>query len=157
MDLLVEPTGEVFLRHLHVVVRLQVEPELRLHVEETAEAQGGVRSDGAAAMDDLVDPPWRNADVLGQPVLADAQRLQELRQQNLAGMDGGEVTFCFLIFQDLTPFPSRYLLPLHSRSCLRFTLRRISIVTKKVTNKTMPLNNLTVASSCPKWTKSSLR
>lgn len=101
MDLLIEAATQAFQRDFHVVVRLQIEPELRLHVEETSEAQGGVRGDGAAAMDDLVDPSGRDADILGQLVLADAQGFQKLSQENLAGVDGGEVAFCFLVFQDL--------------------------------------------------------
>jgi hypothetical protein len=41
-------------------------------------------------MNDLVDPPRVHANVVSQAVLADPQRLQELLQQDLTGVDGGK-------------------------------------------------------------------
>lgn len=38
----------------------------------------------------LVYPSWRNVDVLGQAILADLHRRQEVLLQDLAGMDGGK-------------------------------------------------------------------
>ena len=45
--------------------------------------------DGALAANNGIDAPWVNADIFGQPVLADSHRLQELLQQYFAGMDRG--------------------------------------------------------------------
>ena len=38
-------------------------------------------------MDNLIDAPPLNADVLAQPVLADTQSFDEVFQENLAGLD----------------------------------------------------------------------
>jgi hypothetical protein len=38
-------------------------------------------------VDDLVNPAWRHPDVLGQALLADLHRAQELLAQHLTGMD----------------------------------------------------------------------
>jgi len=44
-------------------------------------------------MNDLVDPPWRHVGVFCHPVLAQAQRLHELRKQYFTRMDIGKFLF----------------------------------------------------------------
>ena len=67
--------------------RLGVQPIAVGKAEKAAEAQVGVGGDGALAGDDVADALRRHADFLGQPVLADAHRLQEFLQQKLARRD----------------------------------------------------------------------
>jgi len=69
-----------------VVTRLQVEPEGRVHAEETSQAQRSISGDGTLALNDLADAPLRHADVLGQTILRDAHWEQELFEQDLARM-----------------------------------------------------------------------
>ncbi len=56
------------------------------------ETKCGIGADAAPAAAYFTDPHGRNADVLGQSILADAHRLQELFQQNFAGMNWGEIS-----------------------------------------------------------------
>jgi arylsulfatase A-like enzyme len=72
------------LRRLAVEVSLQADPEALGHAEEARQAQAGVGGDRALAGDDLTDAPLRHADLLRQPVLRDAHRLEELLEQDLA-------------------------------------------------------------------------
>lgn len=51
-------------------------------------SEGGVRRHRPRAVDQLVDAPRRDADALGETILADAQRAEKLLQEDLAGMDG---------------------------------------------------------------------
>ena len=53
---------------LLVVVELEIEPHLGWPSEIAFEAQGGVHGETALALDDFVDPPRRDTDVLGHPV-----------------------------------------------------------------------------------------
>ena len=67
-------------RDIEVIHALQIEPELGSHAEGSPDAQRGVRGDGPAAVDDLVDAPGCNADRLRQTVLADPELLEDLGQ-----------------------------------------------------------------------------
>jgi hypothetical protein len=48
-------------------------------------------------VNDLVDPPVRDADVLSQPVLADAQRQEELLPQDFTGVDRRQDFSCHFL------------------------------------------------------------
>ena len=85
--------GQRLARKRQVIVRLQVQPELGFHAEVDAQARGGVGSDAALAGDDFADAALRHADLLGQPVLGDAQRLEEFFQQDFAGHGERDLTF----------------------------------------------------------------
>src|SRR6185437_11757696 len=76
------------LGHLQIVTRLDIDPEFRLHAEEAAEPQRRVGADGAAAQHDLVDAARRHTDRLGEPVLRDLHRFEEILQENFAGVNG---------------------------------------------------------------------
>jgi hypothetical protein len=68
------------------------------HVGQTQgarQAQRGVGADSALAMHDLVDAAWRYIDCLGDPVLRDPHRFEELGQKDLAGVGGWEVCHGF--------------------------------------------------------------
>jgi hypothetical protein len=68
--------------------QLQVEPELRAHLEVARQPQSSVGSHRAPAVHNLSDAGCGNTDIHGQPVLADAHRLEELFGQDLPGMCG---------------------------------------------------------------------
>ena len=71
---------------VEVVHALEVQPELRRHPQGASDAQGRVGGDSSAAVDDVVDTDRRDADSLRQPVLADAELVQDLGKV-LAGVD----------------------------------------------------------------------
>ena len=54
---------------LLVVVRLEIEPHISGPAEVAFEAQCGVHGEGALALDDLVDAPGRDANVLGDTII----------------------------------------------------------------------------------------
>ena len=83
---------QAFLGHGQVVVGLKVEPELRGGAKGARQAQSGIGGDAALALDDGVDAIRRDAQGARQGILADAQRLEELFQQDLAGVNGRNVT-----------------------------------------------------------------
>ena len=70
---------------------LEVEPEPLGGAEVPRETKSGVGRDATLAEDDLVDPPWRNPNVLGEAVLTEPMRLEKLGQEDFAGVDGSEL------------------------------------------------------------------
>src|ERR1700722_17773018 len=79
----VEFGAESVLLGLQVIAGLQVQPEPLGSAEVPGQPQRGVRGDPALAVHDLVNPPGRDNDRLGQLILAHTQRLEELLEQNL--------------------------------------------------------------------------
>jgi hypothetical protein len=69
-----------------IVEHLEVEPELRGGVERLREQPRGGRRDAALSIDDLVDVSRRDAEVGGKPSLGDGERLEEVLEQDLAGV-----------------------------------------------------------------------
>src|SRR3989338_8376093 len=59
--LALEPRGQLQLRHLQVVARLEVQPEPRLHAEVASEPQRRIGRYAAQALHDLIDAPRRHA------------------------------------------------------------------------------------------------
>src|SRR3954469_12311036 len=86
-DFFFETWPEPVLLNLQIVMRLQVQPELRRHLKIPAETQRSVRSDSSLAFDDLVDPTRRNSDVFGKTILRDAHRFEKFLFQNLTRRD----------------------------------------------------------------------
>src|SRR3546814_7573956 len=78
------------MRFLKVVVGLQTQPEALAGTQRQRHADSGVRGNAALAEDDFVDPARRDAHRARQRVLADAERDEELLQQDFTGMDIGE-------------------------------------------------------------------
>ena len=70
----------------HVVIMLQVEPELRGNSEGGSEPDGGVRRDAAPAFDQVIDAADTDAGRSGQAELTDFGGLQEFEKQQLSGM-----------------------------------------------------------------------
>jgi hypothetical protein len=86
-DFLFKPIAQSVPLYVKVVARLEVQPEPIRGAEVTGEPKGGVSGDGALAVDNLIDASRRNADVLGESVLTNAHRLEELLEQDLARMN----------------------------------------------------------------------
>ena len=85
LHLPVQSVRQGFQRCFHVILRLQVQPELRLHVEIPTEPKRGVGGDAPAAVDNFVDASRRDADVFCQPVLTDTQWFKKLGNQDGLG------------------------------------------------------------------------
>src|SRR6266513_1020557 len=80
-------------RLLEVEIRLQAHPVARRIAKVLRETQRCVGRDTALAQNDLVDATRRHADIARQRVLAQAARLQELLEENDAGVVGTVVSF----------------------------------------------------------------
>ena len=81
-DLLFEQYTETIFFHFQIVPNLKVEPESFAEAKETCEPQRSVRGDRAFSMNDFVNSPRRNTNVLCKPVLADAERFEKLLQED---------------------------------------------------------------------------
>src|SRR5438874_2654071 len=79
-------------RFFQVEIRLQLHPESLGIAEALRQAYCRICADAALALDDFVDPSRRNADVSRKRVLAQAHRLEEFLEQDLAGMDVAQLT-----------------------------------------------------------------
>ena len=88
MDLSRQPVSGSILLSGKVKVALQIEPELRGDAKATSETQRGVRRDAPVAMNNFLDAPGGDADILRQAVLRNAHGLEELLQEDLARVDG---------------------------------------------------------------------
>jgi hypothetical protein len=65
-------------RHFEVVMGPKIEPEDRAVAEVQAQPKCGVGPDAPLVIDDLGDTVWRDANGLGEPMLGQAVRDQEL-------------------------------------------------------------------------------
>jgi hypothetical protein len=83
-----EAVSKAVLFHLQIVSGLKIQPEPLACAKEPGQPQGGIRGDIPLPVNNLVDASRRDADTLGQPVLADFHRAQELFQEDLAGVNG---------------------------------------------------------------------
>ena len=79
------------LRLQQIVPSVQIQPELRLHPKIAAKTQGRIGADRPLALNDLTDSTLRNADVLGQAILADFHGHKKFFEQDLAGIDRWDV------------------------------------------------------------------
>src|SRR5438270_4107723 len=70
---------------VQVPICLQPHPELRRGIEQTRQPESGIGADAALAEDDLVQAVQRNTEAARSVSLADAERLQEFFEQDLAG------------------------------------------------------------------------
>jgi hypothetical protein len=86
-DLAIEAITEAILLQFQVVMGLQIQPEPIGRLKVPRQSQRRVGGNRALPTDDFVDPPRRDADVLGQTILADAKRAEKLLKKYLAGMD----------------------------------------------------------------------
>lgn len=83
-----QPLFQTVPGYLEVVLALQPHPERGRVSEEAREQQSRLRRDGPFPVDDGVNPPRVHAYGLGQPVLGDLHRQQELFIENLSRVDG---------------------------------------------------------------------
>src|SRR5690606_15655064 len=85
-DFLAQPWPEAVAFHLEVVAHLEVQPELVARAEVSRQAESRIRGDRSRTVNDLVDPPSRDADLLRQPILRELERLEELLLEDLSGV-----------------------------------------------------------------------
>src|SRR5690606_951253 len=76
---------------LCVVAYLSAQPVAVRKAEIAAEAQVGIGGDRALAGHDVADALRGHADVLCEAITGNPHGFQELMEQDLAGMDGGEL------------------------------------------------------------------
>jgi hypothetical protein len=92
----VESLAEIALRHLNVVVGLQIEPKLRRRAERLGQSKRGIgRNTCLLAGDPLDSRPRQTAD-LCKSACRQFERNEKLFPQNLAGMHGLEFLRHFL-------------------------------------------------------------
>jgi hypothetical protein len=89
-DFTVDALAELGFGDFEVIADLQAQPDRGAGAEVARQAHGGIDRDGSLAMNDLADANRRNAKIVCQAILAQAERFHEVFQQNFAGMDGGE-------------------------------------------------------------------
>lgn len=83
-----QSSSEMIPLPLEIVAGLQIQPESLSRAEVPREPQCAIRTNGPGAVHDLIDPSRRHTDIPRQPVLRQAQRLEEIRGENFARMNG---------------------------------------------------------------------
>ena len=78
LHFLFQSLAHPLLLHFQIVARLEVQPLLRRHLEIAAETERGVRCHGSLALHDFIGATRRHSNVEREPILAQAQRLQEI-------------------------------------------------------------------------------
>src|SRR5947209_8729450 len=68
-NFLFELGAQMITLNLEIVPRLQIEPEAIARAKVPGQAEGLVCGDGSRAVHNLVNPPRRHTDVLGQAIL----------------------------------------------------------------------------------------
>jgi hypothetical protein len=86
----VDAIAQLTLGGFQIVTDLHAKPDDGAGAEVTGQAHGGVNRDCALPMDNLADANWCNANITRQAVLSQAERLHEVFEQDLAGMDWGK-------------------------------------------------------------------
>src|SRR5450759_705596 len=94
MDLGLHPLPRCPFGHPQLVVRLEIEPDLRRSPEVLAEPKRRVGRDGTRAVDDATDPVRRHRQRAGEGVDAQPQGPHELLHQDLPGRDWVEQVGC---------------------------------------------------------------
>lgn len=93
MNFLIKAVFQSFQRKFHIIMRLEIKPELRFHGKEAPQAKCCVSGNCAPSMHDFIYASGRHANIFGQSVLRYTHRLQKFCQQDFAWMDRGEITF----------------------------------------------------------------
>jgi hypothetical protein len=78
LDLFLKPIAQFHLGVFGIIMGLDAAPELDGGAEVAGQPQGRVGTQAALLVADFADPHGGHADVLGQPVLTDAQGFQKL-------------------------------------------------------------------------------
>ena len=76
-DFRLKSVAQLVALDIEIIPGLEIEPETVRRAEIARKPKSGVGSHRASSVDDLIDAARRDTDVLGQPVLADAHRLEE--------------------------------------------------------------------------------
>ena len=79
-----------------VVLALEVDPKLRLDVEEESQCKGGLGADGALAFDNLVDGGPGDASPFGKLHLREVKAVEKFCLEDVSG-SGSEDGFLFAV------------------------------------------------------------
>ncbi len=101
---LFDAIAQAILLNFQIISRLHVQPDPIGSLEVPRQSQGGIGRDGPSAVDDLVDASRWHAKVFREAVLADAQWLNKVFEQDLAWVKRRQFLLTFP--GDLT-FPDR--------------------------------------------------
>ena len=82
-----ERTLEITHEALHVMVALQVQPDLRRPAEKTLQAKRGLCGNRAFALHDLVNAPSGDSNLFCYPVLRETEWLHEILSEDFARMN----------------------------------------------------------------------
>lgn len=97
MNFLIKAVFQSFQSQFHIIMRLQIKPELRFHGKESPQAEGCVGGYCASSVHDFIYATGSYSNIFGQSVLGYTHRLQKFCQQNFARVDRGEITFCHTV------------------------------------------------------------
>ena len=86
LDFFFQAVAQVHPCGLGIVMGLDACPELNRVPEVAGKAERSIGTDAACPTADFIDPHCGYVEVMGQPVLADIHRFQELFQKYFAGM-----------------------------------------------------------------------
>jgi len=92
-----DPSVEPVLLSLEIESARQVQPEALGELEVAGEAKSRVGADRPLPMDDLIDPPRRDADVLGQLMLADSQGKENILQKDFTRVNRSDLLVSHLM------------------------------------------------------------
>ena len=81
------PITKSILLNFQIIASLHVEPEAVSGTEVSGQSEGCISSDGPSAVDDLVDPSRRYTEIFCKAILANAEWLQKIFQQDFARMN----------------------------------------------------------------------
>jgi hypothetical protein len=84
---------ESFLGHSEIVIRLEVDPALSVGVKKPGKPQGGVSGNRTLARNNLADPTLGYSNGFGQPILGNPHGLEEIFEQDFAGVNRRHVSF----------------------------------------------------------------
>jgi hypothetical protein len=97
-NLSIQPIGEGLFRDNKVIMGLQIHPTLGICAEKPGQSQRGICGNRPFSGNDFSNASLGHPDGLGESVLGDIHGLEEILQQDFAGMHGR-----YLSFHRLTP------------------------------------------------------
>jgi site-specific DNA recombinase len=104
-NFLLELCPEMIAFDLQVVASLQIEPEPIAGPKIPCESKGGIGTDRAGTMHNLVDAPGRHANVLGQSILGNGQGLEKVEREHFAWVNRSQFALRHGCLSDSRRFP----------------------------------------------------
>jgi len=86
-DFCLESVSKAILFYFQLVSGLKIQPESLTCTEEPGKPQSSIRGNVSLSVNNFVNATRGNADIFGQPILANAHWAQKLLQEDLARMN----------------------------------------------------------------------